>query len=1226
MSAAVGEADRSRATLREAQSRIASGILDLRQVSAVAEVNEGRCPWPGLSAYEIDDGPWFAGRERLVAEMLARIAGTTCLAVVGASGSGKSSAVKAGLLAGLADGQLPGSAGWERVVLRPGPHPMRSLTQQFLGRRRPDLGAVLERLVRVPEDAPDRTILVIDQFEEVWTACTDEGERSTFLDTIGGLAADEDSGITLVLVLRADYLASLADWRQLAALVEDSTVLVGAPSSDDVRRAVSLPAARAGLNFDDGLADALVGDAGDEPGLLPLLSTALSQLWEARDGHRLRFDAYVRLGGIDGAIRHLAETAYAGLEPPARDTMRLVLMRLAGPGEADLATRRRVGLAELIQLPAPDVRQVLDQMVGARLVIVESDDVEVAHEALFREWPRLRDWLREDAVGRALQRRIAASAADWSAEGRDTGLLWSGSRLAAAVELADAGTETLTSLEREFVAASQAEVDAARIAAEQEARAKAKQNRRLRFLLIGVVALLALAVIAGAIAVGARNRADESARSARSAAVAADAKRLAASALSIEYPDLALLAAVEATYLEQGPETYGALLSLLSRQPDVITRYRIADRFLRNAATPDGSVVVLSDNVGVVRGLDGVTGDLLWTRDDLDAAIGSLAMSADGSVLAATAYSEGNVVLGFDPRDGRTLWSIPMDRAVRRAGARASPYLWSNLGWTADGHLVFASDSHLFVADGDGGVRHAVPWGRPVRDTSTLHVWANGRVSTGNHDYASGFVVGPITRGSRGRAVPVDGYVADVSPDGRRAVVVKETETTSAIELADTDRFRPLSSAVTVDGFLLDADFSPEGRRLAIATDDEDVLMLDGATGERLGALSGHSGSVLNVAWGGSEHAVLWTAGRDGTAVAFDVSGRDGVIRTEPSPDVPAAGESAGDVSIWSDFSEIDVNRAFLRQADGRSRALPLAGVESCPCQVTSTELTPDGSLALGGYASWEPGMPPRTDIGQLIAWDTTTREVVAILRSPSPVTAIAATPDGSGAVVTTADGWTVLDLDSLEFSGGWQSLEPVDAFAATEATARAEVSPDGSRVALLRANRIVVVDLYSHEELVSRGLEEADEILFSAAWTPDSSSLLVGSASGRVHILDASTLEPSKPTRLITGGFVIDVEVSDDGKVAATLGTDGDVLLWDARTWTPYGLPVFDHGQWGYLSFEGDQLRVDHQEGTRSYVSIVPDQWVAAACQAANRDLTEEEFAVLFADSDYHPTCSDRS
>ncbi|KAA1418616.1 PQQ-binding-like beta-propeller repeat protein [Nocardioides humilatus] len=1225
VSAAVDEADRSRTDLRDAQTRIATGILDLRQAASAVPPPADRSPWPGLNAYDVDDGPWFAGRERLVAELLARTAGTRCLAVVGASGSGKSSAVRAGLVAGLADGQLPGSAAWETVVLRPGQHPMRELTRHFLSRQRAELGAVLERLVRAPEGTSDRTILVIDQCEEVWTACTDEGERGTFLDTLGALAVDPDNGITLVLVIRADYLADLADARPLAALVENDTVLVGAPSVDDVRRAVTLPAARAGMTFDDGLVDAIVADAGAEPGLLPLLSTALAQLWEERQGHHLTLESYVRLGGLDSAIRHLAETAYGDLEPTAQETMRAVLLRLAGPGDADVATRRRASVAELVSLPHAEVPAVLDRLTGARLVTRDGDVVEVAHEALFREWPRLRDWLREDADGRALRVRLATAAAEWESEGREVALLWTGSRLAAAAEIADDDLESLTGLEREFLAAGRAEADAARIAAEERARSKARQNRRLRVLLVGVLVLLVLAVAAGAIALNARDRAEESAREASDAAVAADAKRLAASALSIEYPDLALLAAVEATSLEQSPETYGALLTLLSRQPEVITRYRIEDRFLRNAATPNGRVVVLSDNVGVLRGLDGSTGKLLWEREDLAADIGHVAMSPDGSVLAATLWAEHSRVEGFDPVTGDTLWQLPLARAQRLAGRGAAPYLWSYLSWTADRRLVFASDTHLFVADVDGRLLHAVPWGRPMREVPTMYVWPDGKVSVGTDDFRSGFVIGPVTGGTHGRTTRIDGIVASVSPDGRRAVLGTDTPEGPQVELVSARDFTPLSGTIALDaGVLLDVDFSPDGRRVAVATDDEDVVILDGRTGGRSGVLSGHSGSVLNLAWAGPGHSMLWTAGRDGTAVEFDVTGQGRVIRTQPSPDAPVAGESAGGVSVWSNFDPYAVNRAFLKTAIGRSRALPLDGLEACPCQVTSTELTPDGRMALGGYASFPPGEPPRADLGQVVVWDTSTSDVVEVVRTPAPVTALAVRRDGTSAVVVTVDGWTVLDLTSFEL-GDWTALAPIDPFAVTEATARAEIAPDGTRAALLRDNEVLLVDLATGDELASRSLGEGDDLALSAAWAADSSTLISGSLSGRVHVLDGSSLEPVRPTRLVTGGFVIDIEVSDDGSVAATMGTDGDVLLWDAHEWAPYGLPVLDHGEWGYLSFEGDRLRVDHQEGTRSSVSIDPAEWVEAACQAANRDLTEEEFAILLAGVDYHPTCSAR-
>ena len=208
--------------------------------------------------------------------------------------------------------------------------------------------------------------MVIDQFEEVWTACTDEGERSTFLDTIGTLAADADSGITLVLVLRADSsrISPIGDSSRRWSRTTRSWSARRLPTMSAAR--LSLPAARAGLVFDDGLVDALVSDAGAEPGLLPLLSTALSQLWEARDGHRLGFDAYVRLGGLDSAIRHLAETTYAGLDPAGRGTMRDVLMRLAGGRGATGSPAARATLGELTRLPAADVRSVLDTMVAAR--------------------------------------------------------------------------------------------------------------------------------------------------------------------------------------------------------------------------------------------------------------------------------------------------------------------------------------------------------------------------------------------------------------------------------------------------------------------------------------------------------------------------------------------------------------------------------------------------------------------------------------------------------------------------------------------------------------------------------------------------------------------------------------------------------------------------------------------------------------------------------------------
>ncbi|HEU5241601.1 MAG TPA: BTAD domain-containing putative transcriptional regulator, partial [Ornithinibacter sp.] len=408
------------AELASARAELADSVALLRDATADAELPDPRdCPWRGLAAYGVDDARWFAGRERLVAELVARLAGSRLLALVGASGSGKSSALRAGLLAALGADVLPGSGGWRVVALRPGPHPMRELALRSLGPTgRDEVADLLTHLVTASGEQEGRVVVAVDQFEEVWTVCADDGERRQFLDTLTELATDPRSSVTVVLAVRADFMGELADHDALRSLVNDGTVLVGPLTPAEVRRAVERPAAVARLVLDDGLADTVVSDAGDEPGLLPLLSTAMAQLWERRDGTALTYAAYVGLGGLSGAIATLAEETYAGLSSTEQDTARLLLLRLTGPGDGAGVTRRRVPMSEVESLPHTGVRQVVEELAAARLFTVSDGYVEVAHEALFREWPRLRTWLVEDAAGRAVQRRLAVAASEWDADGR----------------------------------------------------------------------------------------------------------------------------------------------------------------------------------------------------------------------------------------------------------------------------------------------------------------------------------------------------------------------------------------------------------------------------------------------------------------------------------------------------------------------------------------------------------------------------------------------------------------------------------------------------------------------------------------------------------------------------------------------------------------------------------------------------------------------------------------
>ncbi len=360
------------AELASARAELADSVALLRDTTTDAEPPDPRtCPWRGLASYDVDDARWFAGRERLVAELVSRLAGSRLLTLVGASGSGKSSALRAGLLSALAADVLPGSGGWRVVMLRPGPHPMRELARRSLDATgRDEVADLLTHLVTASGEQEGRVVLAVDQFEEVWTVCADDVERRQFLDTLSELATDPRSSVTVVLAVRADFMGELADHDALRSLVNDGTVLVGPLTPAEVRRAVERPAAVARLVLDDGLADTVVSDAGDEPGLLPLLSTAMAQLWERRDGAALTYAAYVGLGGLSGAIATLAEETYAGLSPTQQDTARLLLLRLTGQGDGAGVTRRRVPLGEVESLPHQGIRSVVEELAGARLLTV----------------------------------------------------------------------------------------------------------------------------------------------------------------------------------------------------------------------------------------------------------------------------------------------------------------------------------------------------------------------------------------------------------------------------------------------------------------------------------------------------------------------------------------------------------------------------------------------------------------------------------------------------------------------------------------------------------------------------------------------------------------------------------------------------------------------------------------------------------------------------------------
>src|SRR5215211_685586 len=611
--AGAGRASQRRGELREAERELAANVIDLqtlRERAAVrprATAHEAACPFKGLEPFDVADAGYFFGRERLVAEMVARLPGATLLGVVGPSGSGKSSAVRAGLLPALASGVLPGSEAWTRTVIRPGERPMDAL-----------------------ERAPSGGVLVVDQFEELFTACRDEGQRAAFADAL----VDRDA--LVVLALRADFYGACAAYPRLAHVLGRNQVLVGPMRPDELERAIEGPAGQAGLTVEPELVARLVEETSGRPGGLPLLSTALRELWMGRSGRRLTLQAYERTGGVQGAVARLAETAYATLGPDEAAVARNILLRLAGAGAPEATVRRRVSLAELDLASSEPARRALSVLTDNRLVTVGGDTVEVAHEALLREWPRVRGWLEQDAEARRLHRHITLAAQDWDADDRDPGELWRGARLASALDFAADHGDELNELERAFL-------DEARLVSERDAVRSRRLNRRLRMLLGAALVALSIAGVAALVALDQRG-------DARSAATVADAQRIGAQALTDDRLDRALLLARTGVELDDSVATRGNLFATLQRiapgSLGTLPEARDVEVWTL-AVSPRGDRIAAGDAFGEIRLFDAATRRQITRYRLRPGLVQRMAFSPDGVLLAVTSLKtdDGSTVL-----------------------------------------------------------------------------------------------------------------------------------------------------------------------------------------------------------------------------------------------------------------------------------------------------------------------------------------------------------------------------------------------------------------------------------------------------------------------------------------------------------------------------------------------------------------------------------------------------
>ena len=797
---------------RRALQNLINAIKGVPFGPAVAlEPRDDVCPYRGLQLFDEEHAEFFFGRDANVQRLLEKLKDTRFLAVLGPSGSGKSSLVRAGLVPALREGRLRGSEAWRICVMKPDAHPLASLAGQLV--RLSESGGMqgtlngLEHdarslhlavsLARSEDEGTERVVLLVDQFEEVFTLCRDEKERTQFFANLL-YAVTVPGGRTVVIsTLRADFYPKCAAYPDLSQHIAGQQYLVSPLDSVGLKQAIEEPARRVGLEFEEGLVDTILDDVKSEPGALPLLEHALLELWNLRRGDLLTLEGYRESGGVDGAIRTRADHIYAGFTPEQQAIARRAFLRLTQPGEGTEDTRRRAAVSELVTSAdeTESVEAVVRELADARMLTTSANaetgerSVDVSHEALIRGWPKLRQWIDEDRAGLRIHRRLTESAKDWQHRNQDESFLYRGSRLVEAREWRARNESALNDLEREFLTTSDE--------LEKRERHVARRGRMYRAAAFAVLLVAAAVGAFAAFALQQRSEANRQADKAAAAGQRATARGLGTSALSVlsEDPELSVLLAMEAV---SGPFVRGGW------RPDEelvdVLRKSLAESRVRavlqhgesvNSAefSPDGKFVVTGSQDGAARVWDSSDWSRVETIHTGGAPLTSVAVAPDGRLLlTADAGGEAGV------------WSLDSGRLL--AVLRGSTGQLTSAKFSPDGRSVV-------TASVDG----------------TARVW----------DTATGRMIA-VHSGHRGGV-----WGADWSPDGQRIATVSE-DGTASIWASATGRviqqLRPGAGSVT------GATFSRDGKRVfttVFTRDAAPALIFSVATGKLVGRVQGET-------------------------------------------------------------------------------------------------------------------------------------------------------------------------------------------------------------------------------------------------------------------------------------------------------------------------------------------------------------------------------------------------
>ena len=1071
-----GRAEDGRQRLRSIQRELAGGVEALQVADArIVRSDSGHdatrvvCPYKGLASFDVVDAPYYFGRERLVAELVARLVGAQLLGVVGPSGSGKSSVMRAGLLPALAGGVLPGSDAWGQVLIRPGAHPLR------------ELAVGLDRA-----SGPERTVIAVDQFEETFTTCTDEEERAAFIAELGAAASDRDGRYVVVLALRADFYGRCAAYPELSQPLAANHVLVPSMQRDELRRAIERPADRVGLGVDPELVDALVADVREEPGALPLLQTALLELWQRRDGRRLRFGVYERSGGVRGAVARLAEDAFGQLTDAQQVLARGVLMRLASEGENGGVERRRVPLSELELDRDAELEAAVALLTDRRLLTATAGSIELAHEALLREWPRLRDWIAENREGLRIHRNVGAAAREWESLHRDDGALYRGARLGEAEEWVQANRGALNQGERAFLKASAA-------AAQREQVAR---RRRLVAAFGGLATILVAVAIVAIIAVAQGREADRQRDVAASRELAARSSGLLASD-----PPLSRAVALEALDRHDTGEARSAVrqAALADRSAAIV---QLAD--MANSVVPsrDGRRVVTAIEGGRVEVRSVASGKVESTIDvDEDAAVAA-ELSPDGTRVAGAGVAGQVVIADADGSDREVLLQLGGDDYAR------------SVEFTPDGR-------RLLLATRDGAIGF-IGVDKPSRRLQLLgrhHGEAKASLSPSGRQVVSASLdrTAVIRTVSTGRSVtlrhPKGVLFASFSPDDRLVATAGEDRWVRIWRVADGRRVRTIAVAADSVGSVR---FSADSRRIVTGGIDGVVRVFSVDGGPPLAELKGRAGPVTDAAFVPRSSKVVSVA-EDATLRIWQPLAVRQLAAVDSPHKQPSVNPANGDVVSGYEDGSIRV----WHPDRGTETALPGLG------ELSEAKVAADGGHILS--ASLVGSDPVRL-------WDAGRRRSRTVPAAEGEKFAIAVDPKAQRVAIATQDADTILQApdgsDRVVLGDGKRVVTAL----AFSADAKHLVSAgDDPEVRIWNAAD-------GRLEQTLRGRGQVADVAFSR----DGGRVVAAGADGIVRVWSVRGGAPVLFTGHVSGVNTVAFDPAGDRLVTA--GQDGTVRVWNAR------------------------------------------------------------------------------